>query len=154
MAKQVTRTVIVKGDSDSIYKLWADFENFPHFMEYVKSVRKRNDRQSEWVVEGPLGRNVKWLAEMTRGEQGKRIAWSSKDHEGSLTTSGQVTFSELPDNQTEVTVVFQFDAPGGKLGEIAAELFSNPEARLEKDLRNFKNFAEGRTRDKGQQIST
>lgn len=154
MAKQVTRTVIVKGDSDTIYNLWADFENFPYFMDYVKSVKKRDDGQSEWVVEGPLGRNVNWLAEMTRGEEGKRIAWNSKDHKGTLTTSGQVTFTDLADNQTEVTVVFQYDAPGGKLGEVAAELFSNPESRLEKDLRNFKNFAEGRTRNRSEQVST
>lgn len=148
MANQVTRTVIVKGDTNSIYNLWADFENFPYFMDYVKSVKKRNDGQSEWVVEGPLGRNVNWVAEMTRGDQGKRIAWNSKDHEGTITTSGQVTFAELADNQTEVTVVLQYAVPGGKLGEVAAELFSNPEARLEKDLRNFKNFAESRDRDK------
>lgn len=146
MPKQVTRTVIVKGDANTIYDLWSDFENFPYFMDYVKSVRKVGDGRSEWVVEGPLGRNVSWIAEMTRSDRGQRIGWNSKDNEGAITTSGQVTFAELPDNQTEVTVVLQYDAPGGKLGEVVAAIFSNPEARLEKDLRNFKNFAEGRER--------
>ena len=145
MANQVTRTVIVKGDVSSVYDLWADFENFPHFMHYVKSVKKLDDGRSEWVVEGPLGSNVKWVAEMTREEYGKRIGWSSKDYEGTITTSGQVTFNDLPEsNETELTVVLQYKAPGGKLGEVAAALFSNPQKRLEEDLRNFKDFAEGR----------
>jgi uncharacterized membrane protein len=144
MANQVTRTVIVKGDPASIYDLWSDFENFPYFMNYVKSVKKIGDDRSEWVVEGPLGSSVKWNAEMTRGEQGRRIAWNSKDHEGTVTTSGQVTFAALPDNETEVTVVLQYDPPGGKLGAVATELFSSPGKRLEEDLRNFKNFAENR----------
>ena len=146
MANQVTRTVIVKGDAESIYDLWSNFENFPYFMEYVKSVEKLGERTSQWVVEGPLGKNVEWLAEMTRGERGKRIAWNSKDHEGTITTSGQVTFTQLDDNQTEVTVLLQYEAPGGALGEIAAQIFSNPEKRLEEDLRNFKSFAEGQNR--------
>jgi uncharacterized membrane protein len=143
MAEQVTRTVIVKGDPDYIYDLWANFDNFPHFMKYVKSVEKMDDRRSEWVVEGPLGTDVRWQAEMTRGERGKRIAWSSKDYEGTITTSGQVTFVDMPEHQTEITVLLQYDTPGGKLGEVAAQLFGNPEKRLETDLRNFKKFAEG-----------
>lgn len=144
MAEQVIQTVIVKGAPAHIYDLWADFENFPHFMEYVKSVEKRDDTHSRWVVEGPLGRNVTWDAEMTRGEPGKRIAWSSKDHEGTITTSGQVTFNELSHGETEVTVVLQYAPPGGKLGAAVAELFSNPQARLDRDLRNFKKLAEER----------
>lgn len=144
MANQVMRTVIVKGAPAVIYDLWADFENFPHFMEYVRSVKKHDALHSEWVVEGPLGSKVTWEAEMTRGEPGKRIAWSSKDHEGTITTSGQVTFNERSHDQTEVTVLLQYAPPGGKLGSVVANLFSNPEERLERDLRNFKNFAEGR----------
>lgn len=146
MTDQVTRTVIVKGDPDNIYDMWANFENFPHFMNYVKSVEKLDEKRSEWVVEGPMGSDVRWQAEMTRGERGKRIAWNSKDHEGTITTSGQVTFVDMPEGQTEVTVLLQYDAPGGKLGEVAARIFSNPEKRLETDLRNFKKFAEGENR--------
>lgn len=144
MAEQIMQTVIVKGSPAHIYDLWADFENFPRFMEYVKTVQKRDDTHSRWVVEGPLGSSVTWDAEMTRGERGKRIAWSSKDHEGTITTSGQVTFNELSHGQTEVTVLLQYSPPGGKLGAIAAEIFSDPQDRLGRDLRNFKKLAEER----------
>lgn len=144
MTEQVMQTVIVKGSPAHIYDLWADFENFPRFMEYVKEVQKRDDTHSRWVVEGPLGSNVDWDAEMTRGERGKRIAWSSKDHEGTVTTSGQVTFNELSHGQTEVTVLLQYAPPGGKLGAVVADIFSNPQERLNRDLRNFKKLAEER----------
>jgi hypothetical protein len=33
--------------------------------------------------------------------------------------------------------------PGGKLGEAVANIFSDPAARLEEDLRHFKEFVEG-----------
>lgn len=76
-------------------------------------------------------------------EKNKRIAWSSKDAEGTVTTSGQVTFNQLPDDQVEVTALVQYGLPGGTLGDAAAKLFSNPEKRVEEELRNFKSFAEG-----------
>ncbi|HSM57411.1 MAG TPA: SRPBCC family protein [Candidatus Sulfomarinibacteraceae bacterium] len=143
MAEQVTKTIIVKADVADVYNIWSDFENFPHFMSHVKSVKKLSDRASEWTVTGPLGTSLTWNAEMTRDEENKRIAWSSKDKEGSLTTSGQVTFNNLPEHQTEVTVLLQYNPPAGKAGEVVARLFANPEQKLQEDLRNFKSFAEG-----------
>ena len=61
-----------------------------------------------------------------------------------IRTSGQVTFNELPNNQTEITVTLQYVAPGGAAGEKVARLLKNPEQMLEEDLRNFKAFVEGR----------
>ena len=147
MAEQTTRTIIVQGSAVDVFRLWADFENFPHFMKYVKAVRKTGEGTSHWVVEGALGRSVEWEARTTRYEEGKRLAWTSKDegHEQhGLITSGEVTFNQLAGGQTQVTVTLQYAPPGGKAGEWVAELFANPSHRLEEDLRAFKAFAEGR----------
>ena len=147
MTEQATRTIIVQGDALEVFRLWADFENFPHFMKHVRGVRKTGERTSHWVVDGPLGKSVEWDAETTKFEEGKRIGWSSKlrdDEPHGIVTSGQVTFNQLPAGQTEVTVTMQFSPPGGKAGELVAHLFVHPEARLEEDLRNFKAFTEGR----------
>lgn len=140
---QVTKSIIVKNDIANTYDLWSNFENFPYFMKYIKSVTITGPDTSHWVMQGPVGMNVDWNAEMTRREQNKRIAWNSKDKTGVITTSGQVTFNSLPNNQTEVTVTVQYVPPAGKVGEFMANLLSNPEARLTEDLRNFKSFAEG-----------
>lgn len=147
MTEQATRTIIVQGDAAFVFRLWADFENFPHFMKHVRAVTKTGERTSHWVVEGPLGKTVEWDAETTKLEEGKRIAWNSKENgtePQGLITSGQVTFNQLPGGQTEVAVTMQFAPPGGKLGEIVTQLFANPDDRLEEDLRGFKAFAEGR----------
>lgn len=143
MAERFTKSIMVQAAPATVYGLWANFENFPHFMENVKKVTKTAGRTSEWEVAGPLGVTVTWEAETTRLDPNERIAWNTKDNRG-LTTSGEVLFRGLSDSQTEVTVTMQYDAPAGKLGELIGNLLADPEGRLEEDLQNFKDYAEGR----------
>ena len=93
---------------------------------------------------GPLGAKVEWVAETTRMEPNRRIGWNTKDNASTVTTSGEVIFTELGNYQTEITVTLKYNPPAGALGEAVAKIFSNPEARLEEDLKNFKNYVEGR----------
>ncbi len=143
MAQQITRSMIVKADVADVFALWSNFENFPHFMKNLKSVKKVGEKSSEWTLSGPMGASLKWTAEMTRYEKDKRLAWNTKDNAGALTTSGQVTFNSLPHDETEITVIMQYQPVGGKAGAAVARLLTNPEEVLEEDLRNFKAFAEG-----------
>lgn len=146
MAEQITRSIIVKAPVSKVYQAWANFENFPIFMENIKSVRRIDSKTSHWEMEGPLGTTIEWEAETTRLDKNKRVGWSSKDHEESdITTSGQVTFNDLPHEETEITVILQYvPQKGGAAGEALAKMFSNPEKQLEQDLQNFKNYIEGR----------
>jgi uncharacterized membrane protein len=142
MADQTTKTIIVGAPVEEAFAAWADFERFPLFMENVKSVTKVGDRLSHWVVEGPLGKSVEWDADTTLLEPNTRIAWRSR--EGSaITTSGMVTFTALGNGQTQITLTLQWDVPAAKGGDKLAELFTQPEKRLEKDLYNFKSYLEG-----------
>ena len=143
MPEQTTKTITVGAPAADVFAVWANFENFPHFMKHVKSVTRTGERTTRWVAEGPLGRQVEWDAETTRYEPDKRIAWHSLP-DSTVRTSGQVTFNELPGRQTEITVTLQYVAPGGAAGEKLAQLLANPEEMLEEDLRNFKAFVEGR----------
>src|SRR5512134_2455242 len=139
MSEQIVKSIIVKGAVSDLYHIWSSFENFPIFMEHIKSVTRVDDRLSHWVMQGPLGTRVEWDAETTRMEPDRRIAWSSKDN-SELKTSGQVTFKELGANETEVTVMLHYDPPAGMVGEVVAQLFGNPEGRLAEDLRRFKEY--------------
>jgi uncharacterized membrane protein len=141
MAEQFTKTLIVGADSAAVFNLWANFENFPHFMENIISVVKTGDRQSHWVMQGPAGTKFEWDAETTLLEPNTRIAWNSRDG-GDIKTSGQAVFTALPNGTTQVTVTLQYVAPGGTLGQVAAKLFEKPEQRLEEDLARFKAYAE------------
>jgi uncharacterized membrane protein len=144
MADPITKSIIVKADAATAYNLWANFENFPHFMKYIERVTKLGPNMSRWEMDGPLGRKVEWTAETTRMEPNRRIGWNTKDHDSTVTTSGEVVFTPLADFQTEITVTLKYNPPAGVLGEAVAKIFSNPEDRLEEDLKNFKNYAEGR----------
>lgn len=143
MQDQITRSIIIKARAEEAFTAWANFENFPHFMKYIKSVNKTGPKSSHWVMEGPLGKDVGWDAEITRFEEGKRIGWSTKDHAGDVTTSGQVTFNSLPNEETEVTVMMQYVPKAGIAGDIVAKLFARPGDRVEEDLSNFKSYIEG-----------
>lgn len=141
MADQTTKTIIVGAPVQEVFAAWADFERFPSFMEKVKSVKKTGERLSHWEVEGPLGKTIEWDAETTLVEPNKRLGWRSL--EGSaITTSGMVTFTELGTGQTQVTLTMQWSVPASKGGDTLAEVFAQPEKRLEKDLLNFKSHVE------------
>ena len=93
MAEQVTKTVIVKRDVATVYNVWANFETFPYFMNYVEKVEKIGPRTSHWQVKGPLGVTIDWNAETTRMDENTRIGWNTKDNAGTITTSGEVVFT-------------------------------------------------------------
>ncbi len=143
MAEQITRSIIVKANPEHAYRVWENFENFPMFMKWIKSVQKTGDGTSHWQMQGPLGKTVDWDAETTIQDPNKRIGWSTKDRSGDLTTSGQVTFNGLPHNETEVTVMLQYVPKAGAVGDIVAKLLGDPEKKLEEDLSNFKSYIEG-----------
>lgn len=147
MADQITKSIIVKADVGTAYRIWENFENFPLFMKHVRSVEKTGPDTSKWKVSGPAGMTVDWNAYTTRKDENKRIGWNTKDNEGDLTTSGQVTFNDLPEGETEVTVTMQYEPKAGIAGDIVAKLIGDPEDKLVEDLRNFKAYVEGRHSD-------
>jgi uncharacterized membrane protein len=113
-------------------------------MKYIKSVTKRPDGSTHWTMDGPMGKCIEWDAETTMFEPNKRIAWHSRE-DSKVKTSGQVTFVELGNGQTQVNVTMQWVVPAGMGGETLAGLLADPEKRLEQDLYHFKTYVEGRT---------
>jgi uncharacterized membrane protein len=93
-------------------------------------------------MEGPLDTRLEWTTKTTRMETNKRIAW--KTTEGDLKTSGQVTFTDLPQGQAEITVTSQTIPPDNLIDKVSGHLFENEGAQWEKDLRRFKAFVENR----------
>src|SRR5690349_8364432 len=103
MSNQVTQDITVLASVSDVYRMWENFENFPIFMQNIKSVKKTGDRISHWVMQGPLGTEIAWDAETTRLEENQRIAWNSKDN-STVKTSGQVVFSPIGQNETHISV--------------------------------------------------
>jgi uncharacterized membrane protein len=140
MTDTITKSITIKGPINRVFSLWADFEDFPNFMTDVKSVRKTSENTSHWVVQGPLGKEVEWDAQMTTLETNKRIAWNTI--QGDVKTSGEVTFNPLGEDHTQAIVKMHFVLPAGKLGDAAIRILDNPDRKLEEDLKKFKKFAE------------
>jgi uncharacterized membrane protein len=140
MTVQITESVIIKGQSSQIFELWSDLEMLPSIIDDIKEVQQIDELTSHWVVKGPLGKDLKWTAEITRFDEDRRIAW--KTIEGDIKTSGQVTFKDLPQNETEMTVMLQYVPPAGKLGDAVSKVLDNPREKISVGLRDFKAYAE------------
>lgn len=140
MTVQITESVIIKGTSDEIFGMWSDLEMLPSIIEDIKDVKQLDELRSHWVVKGPLNKSFEWIAEITRFDEDRRIAW--KTLEGDIKTSGQVTFKDLPNSETEMTVMMQYVPPAGKLGDVASKVLVNPREKITDSLRDFKAYAE------------
>jgi uncharacterized membrane protein len=143
MKNQITKSIIVNGEVPDLYETWADFRNHPRFMEHITSVTQDGPDTSHWVMEGPLNTKLKWTTKTTRLEPNKRIAW--KTVEGDLKTSTQITFTDLPQGQAEITVTTQTVPPDDLIEKVSAALFADEDTQLEQALRRFKAFVENRT---------
>jgi len=144
MQKQVTKSIIVKGNPSNAFEVWTNFEDFPKFMKHIKSVTKTGENTSRWVIELPGAGQLEWEAETTMWEPATRIGWNSKDR-GDFRTSGQTTFTALPEEeQTQVTVTFQFSTESDEM--LTGKILDSFEQILEEDLRNYKAFVEGMDR--------
>ncbi|HEX2035072.1 MAG TPA: SRPBCC family protein [Chloroflexota bacterium] len=141
--QRAERSIRVNAPVDQVYRFWRNFENFPRFMDHVEEVRSLDaeGRLSHWKLKGGMGVTVEFDARLTQDEPGRAIGWNST--EGSLQTSGAVTFTDLQNGYTEVHVVMQwYDPPGGPVGEFLSRLLQNPERMLEEDLQRFKKIVE------------
>jgi uncharacterized membrane protein len=137
---QITESVIIKGPVDEIFNMWSDLEMLPSIIKDIKEVTQLSELTSRWVVKGPLGKDYSWVAEVTRFDEDRRIAW--KTIEGDIKTSGQVTFKDFPDQETEMTVMMQYVPPAGKVGAAVSKILENPRDKIASGLRDFKAFAE------------
>lgn len=140
MPVRVTRSIMVQRDVAAVFRLWADFENFPRFMQHIHAVRKTGPDTSHWEMRAPLGKVLRWHARTTELEENRVIAWESTG--GDVQNRGRVEFRPAGQGATDVTMAFEFTPPGGLLGEVLMRLFVSSEHEVEADLRNFKRYAE------------
>jgi uncharacterized membrane protein len=140
--QRIEKSIRVAAPTSVVYQYWRNFENFPKFMENVDEVRKLDaeGRLSHWRLKGPLGTKAEFESELTQDQPNRSIGWNSRD--GSLGSSGNVTFTET-DNNTVVHVIMQwYDPPAGPVGEAVSRILQNPEQMLEGDLQRFKEVVE------------
>ena len=141
MAQRVYETIEVDAPVEDVFNYWSNFENFPSFMSNIEEVRMTDQDTSHWRVKGPLGKSVEFDARTTEMDPSRGIGWNTNG--GEVMTSGEARFEEVSPGRTRIDVTMNYaDPPGGKVGEAAANLFSNPERNLKEDLENFSRIVE------------
>jgi uncharacterized membrane protein len=136
MAQRVQESIEVQAPLRDVFLYWSNFQNLASVMRNVEEVRMTGQDTSHWRVKGLLGKTVEYDARTTAASPERGIAWESI--EGEVDTSGEVRFEEVAADRTRIDVTLNYaDPPGGKVGEITADVLSNPERELREDLENF-----------------
>lgn len=142
-----THYLEVNAPAARCYQWWRPLTHLPQIMDDVKSVEPKDGTEvTHWVVDGPLGKQVEWDAEIIDEEVDRKIAWKSLEESNNLVdTGGAVRFDNHGDT-TGVEVSLHVTPPAGKAGEAAAKLFDDPQKKVEAALEQFKKLMEGQQR--------
>jgi uncharacterized membrane protein len=140
---QVQRSILVNSTPQKAHEFVRDLENFPRFMQHVKTVYFTGENRCHWVVRGPAGTQVEWDAEIINDLPGELIAWRSINNP-EVDNAGSIRFEKAPaDRGTIIRVHMQYLPPAGAVGVAIAKLFGEePEQQMRSDLRCLKQILE------------
>ncbi len=134
--------VVIDKPARELYDYWREFSNLPQFMSVLHSVEILEGGVTRWRVDGPLGMNIKWDAEVINDHPGELIAWKTLAG-AQVQSAGSVRFNPISNSQTEVRMTAEYLPPGGEVGMVlAALLLDDPEQRVRDDLIRFKQLME------------
>jgi len=139
----VTQSIDVKVPVSTAYNQWTQFEEFPRFMEGVKTVHQTDETHLHWVAEVG-GKEKEWDAEISEQRPDERVAWHAIT---GAKNAGVVTFHRIDDQTTRVTLQMDAD-PEGLVEEVGTAL-GFLDRRVKGDLERFKEFIESRGTETG-----
>jgi uncharacterized membrane protein len=139
----VVESIDVKVPVSTAYNQWTQFEEFPRFMEGVKSVTQTDDTHLHWVAE-IAGNEEEWDAEVTEQHADERVAWRATS---GAENAGVVTFHRIDDETTRVTLQMDVE-PEGVVENVGTAL-GFLDRRVKGDLERFKEFIESRGSETG-----
>ncbi|HEX7171754.1 MAG TPA: SRPBCC family protein [Candidatus Limnocylindria bacterium] len=139
----VVESIDVEVPVSTAYNQWTQFEDFPRFMEGVKSVTQTDDTHLHWVAEIG-GKEEEWDAEITEQHADERVAWNAT---GGAENAGVVTFHRIDDETTRVTL--QMDVEPDGIVENVGTALGFLDRRVKGDLERFKEFIESRGTETG-----
>jgi len=142
---KVSEEIAISRPAQEVYRFWRQFENLAQFMEHVKSVEELDDLRSRWIVRGPAGTEVEWMATIITDHDGELISWESLPG-AEVQNAGSVRFEPINDANTRVRVTLQYLPPAGVVGAAVAKLFGEaPDQQLRDDLHRLKGLLESET---------
>ena len=101
MSTKVEKRIMVNVPVSVAYNQWTQFEEFPHFMSGVKTVKQLSDDRLEWTAE-IAGVRRQWEAKILEQVPDRKVAWAATD---GATNAGSVTFEDLGGGRVPGSVV-------------------------------------------------
>jgi uncharacterized membrane protein len=142
---QVEDSIEVQVPVQQAYNQWTQFEEFPKFMEGIQSVEQLDDTHVRWVAE-IRGESRQWTTEITEQQPDEKIAWKTID--GEVRNDGVVTFEQVGDEQTRVSVEMDVEGESGA-ENVVGDLLGVVKAQVRGDLERFKQLIESRGEETG-----
>ena len=139
----IETSIEVNVPVSSAYNQWTQFEQFPHFMEGVQEIRQLDDKRLHWKAQ-IAGKETEWEAEITEQLPDERIAWKATSGQKN---DGVVTFHRL--SETTSKVMLQIDSEPQGLAETIGDKLGFLSARVEGDLKRFKEYVESQGGETG-----
>jgi uncharacterized membrane protein/gas vesicle protein len=138
---RLDNSIHINAPRETVFNMWSNYENFPHFMSNVQKVQDLGNGRSHWVVNGPAGSVIEWDAILTESKPPEVLAWRTEP-DSPVQHQGKVRFD--PENGgTRVQVQMEYSPPAGVLGHAVAALFNgDPKKQMDEDLMRMKTFIE------------
>jgi uncharacterized membrane protein len=136
VSTKVEKRILVNVPVSVAYNQWTQFEEFPHFMGGVKSVKQLSDDRLEWIAE-IAGVRRQWQARILEQVPDRKVAWAATE---GATNAGQVSFEDLGGGQTSVHLSLEYEPQG--LVERVGDKLNIVDKQAENDLNRFKTFIE------------
>ena len=140
---RIEASLTIEKPAEELYRRWRQPETLSKVMGHFADIRASGDDRAHWQMHAPLGQTLEWDMRTIEERPGEVLRWqalpgSRLPVEGSLRLR-----SALADRGTVATLRFQFDPPGGVLGDTALKLLGGaPRLIASKALRRFKNLVE------------
>lgn len=142
--EQVARSsVLLNCSPEEAFRFWRDFENLPRFMAHLQSVTVADEKHSQWIFRGPLGRPVTINSLIDNERKNESIVWNSLPG-SDLMMKGSVEFRPAPNGRgTVLEANIRYSPPAGSAGGILAKVLGkDPSFLMRQDLRRLKALIE------------
>ncbi|GAA1267279.1 SRPBCC family protein [Arthrobacter pascens] len=139
----VQESINVDVPVSKAYNQWTQFEDFPHFMSGVDSVRQLDDTTVHFET-SIAGVKRQYDAQITVQEPDQRVTWESLNEPRN---AGTVWFEPLGPEQTKVNVELTWE-PESAVEKIGAAVGLDSR-QVASDLKKFKKFIESQGTETG-----
>jgi uncharacterized membrane protein len=138
---EIRLSFLIAQPVERVFGFCRDFENFPRFIDALRSVHDFGDGRSHWCASTPAGRTVEWDTVITKYVPNCVIGWQSVGS-SAVRSSGLIRFKPETGG-TCMQVVLSYQVTDSRFADSVAALATPPRAQqLERDILRLASYLE------------